>query len=75
MFQVGGTHWDRWNAAMKTAILDSQQLDGEYCATKGSWEPIDPWGPDGGRVYSTAMMALCMEVYYRYERAFGTSGR
>lgn len=24
--------------------------------------PIDPWGCEGGRVYSTAMMALCLEA-------------
>ena len=46
--------------------------DGIYCTYKGSWDPKGPWGPDGGRVYSTAMMALCLEVYYRYDRVFGT---
>ncbi len=71
MFQVGGEHWARWNDAMKTAIVDSQKLDGEYCSYKGSWDPIDPWGPDGGRVYSTAILALCLEVYYRYDKVFG----
>jgi hypothetical protein len=37
----------------------------------GSWDPIDPWGEDGGRVYSTAMLTMCCEVYYRYDRVFG----
>ena len=32
----------------------------------GSWDPKGPWGPYGGRVYSTAMAALCLEVYARY---------
>ena len=71
MFQVGGDPWTKWNAAMKVAIVDTQRRDGDRCLYKGSWDNIDPWGPDGGRVYSTAMMALCLEVYYRYERAFG----
>ena len=72
-FQVGGDPWKKWNDAMKTGIIDSQRHDTDYCMYKGSWDPIDPWGPDGGRVYSTAIMALCLEVYYRYDRVFGTS--
>ena len=40
-------------------------------STRARWDPIGPWGLDGGRVYSTAMMAMCLEVYYRYDRLFG----
>jgi hypothetical protein len=32
----------------------------------GSWDPVGVWCGKGGRVYSTAMGALCLEVYYRY---------
>jgi hypothetical protein len=71
MFQVGGEPWKKWDAAMKPAIIDSQRMDGDYCGCKGSWDPIDPWGPDGGRVYSTATLAMCLEIYYRYDRVFG----
>jgi hypothetical protein len=70
MFQVGGEPWKRWNAALKTAVVDTQRKDGDSCLYKGSWDPIDPWGADGGRVYSTATLALCLEVYFRYERVF-----
>ncbi len=62
MFQVGGEPWKKWEAAMKPAIIDTQRRDGDYCLYKGSWDAIDPWGGDGGRVYSTAAMALCLEV-------------
>jgi hypothetical protein len=72
MFQVGGTHWKTWNDGLKTAVVDNQRKDTDYCMYKGSWDPIGPWGPDGGRVYSTAILALCLEVYYRYGRVFGT---
>jgi hypothetical protein len=72
MFQVGGEPWKKWNEAMKVAIVDSQRMDTDYCMYKGSWDNIDPWGPDGGRVYSTATMALCLLVYYRYDKVFGT---
>jgi len=70
MFQVGGPAWKRWNEAMKVAILDHQHPKGSG-ARAGSWDPIDPWGPDGGRIYSTACMVMCLEVYYRYAQVFG----
>ena len=72
MFQVGGEPWNKWNKAMQGAIVDTQRKDTDYCMYKGSWDPLDPWGPDGGRVYSTSCMALCLEVYYRYDKVFGT---
>ena len=28
--------------------------------------PNTVWGGYGGRVYTTAMATLCLEVYYRY---------
>jgi hypothetical protein len=73
MYQVGGEPWRKWNEALKTAVIDTQRKDTDYCMYKGSWNPLDPWGPDGGRVYSTATCALCLEVYYRYDRVFGTT--
>jgi hypothetical protein len=72
MFQVGGDPWKKWDAAMKTAIVDTQRLDGDYCMYKGSWDPLDPWKDDGGRVYSTAALAMCLEIYYRYPMVVGT---
>ena len=32
----------------------------------GSWDPDPVWGGYGGRIYSTSLGALCLEVYYRY---------
>jgi hypothetical protein len=43
--------------------LESQLADGPDA---GSWPPSCIWGGYGGRVYSTALGALCLEVYYRY---------
>jgi len=71
LHQVGGSSWRTWNEAMKGAILDHQRGDTDFCGFRGSWDPKGPWGGDGGRVYATALMALCLEVYYRYERVFG----
>jgi len=72
MFQVGGEPWKKWETAMKPAIIDTQHKDTDWCKLKGSWDPLDPWGVDGGRVYSTACLALCLEVWYRYDKVFGT---
>lgn len=62
-FQLGGRHWKAWNTALSRTLIDAQQTDG---ALAGSWNPNDVWGGYGGRVYSTATAALCLEVYYRY---------
>jgi hypothetical protein len=63
MFQRQGPDWQRWNEALQSELLSLQRLDGERA---GSWDPDPVWGGYGGRVYNTAMGALCLEVYYRY---------
>jgi hypothetical protein len=68
MYQMGGEYWDAWNRAMKSALLDSQRQD---ACMKGSWDPIGPWGYSGGRLYSTALGTLSLEVYFRYSRFLG----
>lgn len=70
MHQVGGSQWKSWEASMKKAILKSQIRDESSCK-HGSWDPIDAWGEEGGRVYSTALLTMCLEIYYRYPRVFG----
>ncbi|MBK9388411.1 MAG: terpene cyclase/mutase family protein [Planctomycetes bacterium] len=65
MFLMGGKYWEKWNNAMKPTLVVAQRKDGHLA---GSWDPVDPWGEDGGRIYSTAMCVLCLQVYYRYER-------
>jgi hypothetical protein len=62
------SYWKRWNEAMKSALVDHQRKDGDF---QGSWDPNGPWGRSGGRVYSTALGVLCLEVYYRYARVLG----
>jgi len=69
VYQVTGDPWKKWVKSMEPAIIEHQRKDG--CA-KGSWDPVGPWGSEGGRVYSTALMVMCMEVYYRYDLVFGS---
>ena len=63
LFQEGGPAWEKWNTALQGALIDDQRTQGDHA---GSWNPRRPWGDFGGRVYSTAMSTLCLEVYYRY---------
>ena len=75
LFQLGGHPWNAWDQALDTAVVMHQRLDGTHCTTKGSWDPLDPWGSEGGRVYSTAMCCLALETTWRYERIVPTGGK
>ena len=64
--------WTRWGEAIKRALIDTQNLkDSEGKCPEGSWEPIDRWSCEGGRVYATAMATLTLQVHYRYPRLVG----
>jgi len=65
MFQLGSHYWKTWNEGMKTALVPTQRLSG---CELGSWDPVGVWGKSGGRVYSTAINVLSLEIYYRYSR-------
>jgi hypothetical protein len=63
MYQLQGEYWERWNKALQSTLIAGQRTTGSRA---GSWDPETVWGGYGGRVYSTALAALCLEVYYRY---------
>ncbi len=65
-----GSKWSAWNEGMKTALVKHQNTASTGCR-RGSWEPVDRWSCEGGRVYGTAINALTLEVYYRYANVFG----
>jgi hypothetical protein len=64
-FHAGGSQWEEWNRRLQAALLPLQHRDGG--SLDGSWDPDPVWGGHGGRVYSTALSALTLEVYYRHE--------
>ncbi|MFT5284819.1 MAG: hypothetical protein ACI8TQ_000978 [Planctomycetota bacterium] len=71
MFQMGGhksSYWKNWEKSIDAAVIKSQNRDGNE---KGSWDPVGPWGYAGGRVYSTALMVLTLEVRFRYAKVLG----
>ncbi len=69
MSSLGAQYWKPWERAMDSAILGSQRQDS---CCRGSWDPNGPWGFSGGRVYSTALMTLSLEVFYRYDYVLGS---
>ena len=78
MFQRGGEDWQRWNARLRDAVLPLQNrektADGRKPHAYGSWQPYGAnWGAFGrmaGRVYTTAISVLTLEIYYRHTPAF-----
>jgi hypothetical protein len=72
MYHHGGEPWERWNRALRDHLVSDQRTDGDFA---GSWNPRAPWGDYGGRVYSTALSTLCLEVYYRFLPLYQMSGR
>ncbi|HID77943.1 MAG TPA: hypothetical protein EYP56_18345 [Planctomycetaceae bacterium] len=63
MYELQGEYWQRWNEALQRTLISTQRQTGP---SAGSWDPDTVWGGYGGRVYSTALATLCLEVYYRF---------
>ncbi len=66
-----GKYWNAWNRALTDALLPLQD-DTKTCA-RGGWPTPDRWSHGGGPIYRVAINVLTLEVYYRYENAFGAS--
>ena len=64
MFHIGGKHWRAWNKTFNSGVRARQVKAGP---DRGSW-PVagSPYGPHGGRVYTTAMACLSLEVYVKH---------
>jgi hypothetical protein len=68
MFQHGGAPWKQWNTKVRDQLVRRQRLDGHFA---GSWDPDETKeGSTGGRIYSTALATLTLEVYYRFLRLY-----
>jgi len=65
LYQMGGKVWRQWSKSLTSAVVKTQRRDGNF---KGSWDPDGAWGQTGGRVYSTAILALTLQAYHRYAR-------
>jgi hypothetical protein len=66
MYHAGGLPWKRWNAVVRERLVAMQQ--GGSACSRGSWPCPGAYSREGGRVYTTALAVLTLEVYYRYAR-------
>ncbi len=67
-----GEVWDKWNTAQRDWLVSIQKKTGPE---KGSWDVIESGhkGERGGRLYTTCLAVMTLEIYYRvlplYQRA------
>ncbi|MDA1053314.1 MAG: terpene cyclase/mutase family protein [Planctomycetota bacterium] len=64
----GGSDWERWNIRMRDFLVGRQAPSGHE---QGSWYFTDDYGKAGGRLYTTAICTMILEVYYRYMPLYG----
>jgi hypothetical protein len=64
-FQAGGRAWKDWNTYFQDEVVDHQSPDGSWT----DWG-AHGHGPDSasitGKVYTTSLCILMLEIYYRY---------
>jgi hypothetical protein len=70
-----GKYWNAWNKAMVDALLPLQDKGDRACSNGGWCTTTDRWSYTGGPLYTTAINVLTLEVYFRYENAFGGGKR
>jgi len=58
-----GPEWQAWNPRMRDHLIATQAQSSHEA---GSWHFADPYGDKGGRLYTTAMALMILEVYYRH---------
>jgi hypothetical protein len=68
MHHYGGSPWKRWNDKLRDHLVATQAAVGHEA---GSWHFADQHGDVGGRLYTTAMAVMTLEVYYRYMPLYG----
>ena len=66
--QYGGNEWQEWNDRLRDNLIESQHKEGNRA---GSWyfntpSPYQSTGKKAGRLYTTALACMTLEVYYRF---------
>lgn len=64
MHHWGGGQWTHWNSALRDQLVKRQAKKGDAA---GSWMTDSSHGAEmGGRLYTTCLSIMTLEVYYRY---------
>lgn len=63
--------WDAWNLKLREHLIATQSHVGHET---GSWFFAEKHAVQAGRLYTTAMSVLTLEVYYRYLPLYGRGG-
>ena len=72
LYQHQGPIWTAWNDKLKEVLPLLQKKAG---ASAGSWDPTGGHTGAGGRVLSTTLATLSLEVYYRLLPMYGFGNR
>ncbi|MEZ6136834.1 MAG: prenyltransferase/squalene oxidase repeat-containing protein [Pirellulaceae bacterium] len=59
----GGPEWEKWNTQLRDKLLEIQVKDGHAA---GSWYTEGGHSEKGGRLYTTSLATMILEVYYRH---------
>ncbi|MHB8973161.1 MAG: prenyltransferase/squalene oxidase repeat-containing protein [Pirellulaceae bacterium] len=70
LHHYGGPAWTDWNEQMRDYLIRTQAATGHE---RGSWFFVDKHGIQGGRLYTTAMCTMILEVYYRHMPLYESS--
>ncbi len=68
LYQHQGPIWNKWNESLKSILPLIQRKTGPHA---GSWNPSSGITAAGGRVASTTLATLSLEVYYRILPMYG----
>jgi hypothetical protein len=63
MYHMQGKYWKAWNEKLRDLLVATQVTKGPMA---GTWDPVDAREKTGGRICSTALRLLMLEVYYRH---------
>lgn len=63
-YQVGAATWTKWRAAAQETLVRNQRMESDR-DERGSWEPLGAAVKGGGRLETTAVLCMDLEICVR----------